>query len=789
MASAEDSLRWSSQFTVTPPPQTPRLPGDKITLPHHALQALLEVAPIKEVYPRDSRAQTRAFDPFNSHTFAAETRAREQGVDRQHQLPHPLTFRVVNPQNGRVVYAGIREFSAQENEVGLSAFLRDALGIEDGQFPFQINGEAHDPTQLDVVDGIETPKSAVQTQTPPPTVTVHAKQLPKGTYVRLRPLEAGYDPEDWKALLERYLRDNFTTLTTGEVLAVSGSQNESFRFLVDRVEPQGDGICVVDTDLEVDILALTEDQARETLRKRLEKASRAPGSKGGSSLGGALSLGEAITGQVVPSEYVDYELHDWSREDTVSVEADSMDDDACIGLFVSPFSSRQRNQPREDEHVFGDFSNRPSKRIGIAPTNVELDGADALYVSVQASSPTDETDSSQATPVPYKLRIVANKPGLEGDNEGGESADYHEPGDTQCQNCLQWVPQRTLVLHENFCLRNNVFCPQCRNVFQKRSPEWQNHWHCPRDDSYGNDASSKKRHDTIFHETCSCAVCGFEAEGLPHLAQHRTTLCPGKPILCQFCHLVVPQQGESEPDLHDPEVLLSGLTPHELVDGGRTTECHLCNKIIRLRDMNTHLRHHDLERLSRPPPRICLNQNCGRTLDARGAANNDSLGLCSFCFGPLYVDTYDPEGKALRRRIERRYLTQMMTGCGRPWCQNEYCKTGKQAKQQTSEQTASMSAANILTTVRPLLNAISFQADTPNTAPFYFCADQTGQQRRSLAEMIAAEGVITDGKTYDLAWCVAAVEAMGGNLEKAKEWLENWAPSQGEDVRAVGSGR
>ena len=788
MASTEDSLRWSSQFTVTPPPQTPRLPGDKITLPHHALQALLEVAPIKEVYPRDSRAQTRAFDPFNPHTFAAESRAREQGVDRQHQLPHPLTFRVVNPQNGRVVYAGIREFSAQENEVGLSAFLRDALGIEDGQFPLQIDGEAHDPTQLDAVDGIETPRSAVKSQNPTPTVTVHAKQLPKGTYVRLRPLEAGYDPEDWKALLERYLRDNFTTLTTGEVLAVSGSQNESFRFLVDRVEPQGDGICVVDTDLEVDILALTEDQARETLRKRLEKASRAPGSKGGSSLGGALSLGEAITGQVVPGEYVDYELHDWSREDTVSVEVDSMDDDACVCLFVSPFSSRQRNRPREDEHVFGDFSSRPSKRIRIAPTNVELDGAEALYLSVQASSSTDETRSSQATPMPYKLRIVANKPGLEGDNEGGESEDYHEPGDTQCQNCLQWVPQRTLVLHENFCLRNNVFCPQCRNVFQKRSPEWQNHWHCPHDDSYGNDAPSKKRHDTIFHKTCSCAACGFEAEGFPQLAQHRTTVCPGKPILCQFCHLVVPQQGESEPDFHDPEVLLSGLTPHELVDGGRTTECHLCNKIIRLRDMNTHLRHHELERLSRPPPRICLNQNCRRTLDVRGGANNDSLGLCSFCFGPLYVDTYDPEGKALRRRIERRYLTQMMTGCGKPWCQNEYCKSGKQAKQQTSQQTASMSAANILATVRPLLNAITFQADTPNTAPFYFCADQTGQQRRSLAEMIAAEGAMTDGKTYDLAWCIAAVEATGGDLEKAKEWLENWAPAQGEDLRAVGSG-
>lgn len=54
--------------------------------------------------------------------------------------------------------------------------------------------------------------------------------------------------------------------------------------------------------------------------------------------------------------------------------------------------------------------------------------------------------------------------------------------------------------------------------------------------------------------------------------------------------------------------------------------------------------------------------------------------------------------------------------------------------------------------------------------------------------MIAAEGAMTDGKTYDLAWCIAAVEATGGDLEKAKEWLENWAPAQGEDLRAVGSG-
>lgn len=759
MATVHDTLRWSSQFTVTPPQRTPKLPGDKIILPQSALEQLLAAAPLQEVSPQGTstppRPYTSTFDPFNPHTFAAETHARERALDRQHHLPHPLTFRIVNPLNNRVIYAGIREFSATDNEVCLSGVLRDALGIDDAR-----------PAEADDATG------------PPPTVTVHAQQLPKGTYVRLRPLEAGYDPEDWKALLERHLRDNYTTLTTGEVLDVSGGREESFRFLVDKVEPEGDGICVVDTDLEVDIVALTEEQARETLRKRLEKASRAPGTMTGSSIGGVLSVGEEVAGQVVPGEYVDYEVQKWVRDGPVSVEVEGVED-AEVYLFVSPLSARQRSRPRDDEHVFGEFSSRASKRISIRPTNVELEGAEALYIAVHAPSASDDTTES-TSPVRYTLRV-----GTASDEEQTtETGETHDPEDVQCKNCLQWVPQRTLMLHENFCLRNNVVCTQCHNVFQKRSPEWQNHWHCPHDSSYGNDDASRQRHDTVFHTQRSCPACGVSTNGLPQLARHRTTDCPSKPILCQFCHLVVPQKSETDPDLHDPEVLVSGLTPHELVDGGRTTECHLCNKIIRLRDMKTHLRHHDLERLSRPTPRVCLNQNCGRTLDGRGAQSvvspgTDTLGLCSICFGPLYVDTYDPEGKALRRRIERRYLSQMMTGCGKPWCQNEYCKNGRVARG-GADAAPSASAANILASIRPLVSAVIIHGDVPNSAPFYFCADQAGQQRRVLAEMIAAEDAAAGGKSYDLPWCVAAVEATGGDISKAREWLENWAPAKGE---------
>ncbi|KAL1979269.1 hypothetical protein VTN96DRAFT_6334 [Rasamsonia emersonii] len=762
-----NSLKWSAQLTVTPPVRTPKLPGDKILLPQSALEQLLAAAPVVEE-PSSSRINhTPGFDPFNPYTFAAEARARAAVAStRQPQLPHPLTFRIVNPQNGRVIYAGIREFSARDGEVSLSSFLRQSLGLEDGYFLRVAEGGTGEA--LDVADTTDVAGSQKDLL---PTVTVHAKQLPKGTYVRLRPLEAGYDPEDWKALLERHLRDNFTTLTTGEILTVAGGRHGDFRFLVDKVLPEGDGICIVDTDLEVDIEPLNEEQARETLQRRLEKASRAPGTKEGSSLGGPISLGQEVFGQVRRGEYVDYELREWDREAGLNVELEAADG-ADIDLLVSPFSSRQRARPRDDEHVFGDLSTRSPKRLKLQPTNIELVDAEALYISVHAFPVTQDSKDGDRDdrkgPLQYNLRVTQTSLADEKENE-----EAHDPEDVQCKNCHQWVPKRTLFLHENFCFRNNVFCPKCKNVFQKSSAEWQNHWHCPDDDAYGNDASSKMKHDTVSHSSYSCPNCSFVAPNLPGLAHHRTATCPGKLILCQFCHLLVPQQGDSDPDVTDPEVLLSGLTPHELIDGSRTTECHLCNKIIRLRDMKTHLRHHDLERLSRPPPAICKNENCGRTLlGSASKATNDSLGLCGICFGPLYVDIHDPEGKALRRRIERRYLSQMLTGCGKPWCHNRYCKTGQ--KQTTSPTPLPSGSKEILDIAKPLVDAISVKPGVANAAPFYFCTDETSQQRRILAEMLAAEGV------YDIEWCVAAVEAGAGDLDKARDWLKGWAPRKGE---------
>ncbi|MCJ1227108.1 hypothetical protein MMC12_003763 [Toensbergia leucococca] len=766
MTDIQPGLKWSAQLTTAT--KTPLLQGDKIVLPQSALEQLLSAATVTITESTSLQNHTSTFDPYNPYTHAAERQAREQLIERQQQLPHPLTFRLVNPEKNIVVYAGIREFSAQEHEIGLSPFLLQALGLGDDK-ALEGTGDEGRIREHDIPSG----ELHHQSLKPPTNITVHAQQLPKGTYVRLRPLEAGYDPEDWKSLLERYLRDNFTTLTNGEILTVPAGKDE-FRFLVDKLSPEGEAICIVDTDLEVDIEALNEDQARETLKRRLQKSERAPGTIEGSSTGGKINVGNE-DGQVRPRDYVDYTLTEWDHSKGLEIELATLDDENDADLFISPARPKQRARPREEEYVFGDMTSRPLKRIKIQHSNAELNDAEALWISVRGYSLNEETN-----PISYQLRVKSLDAltNLNGHDLLAAENEPTGPDEIRCKNCHQWVPQRTMILHENFCFRNNVLCPHCQNVFKKSSSEWQNHWHCPHDDVYGNIASTLQKHNNLIHTPRLCPGCDYSASNTPDLAHHRTTICPAKAILCQFCHLLVPQQGPNDLKLSDPEVILSGLTPHELADGARTTECHLCSKIVRLRDMSTHLKHHNLSRLSRSKPRLCRNLNCGRTLDyvsktgdvKREPPRND-LGVCDTCFGPLYVSMYDPDGKALKRRVERKYLTQLLTGCGKEWCRNEYCKSGRRNLGLERGEKA-ISSKEALGLVRPLLEGLK-----GGETGVFLCTDEGSQRRRVLAEMVAAEGV------YEVEWCVVAFEVAGGDLDGARTWLVNWAPTKAEANR------
>ncbi|KAM9874577.1 ubiquitin fusion degradation protein [Verticillium dahliae] len=748
------SITWSASFSVVPPARSaPKdLRGDKILLPQSALEHLL-AASRSPSHPNQTFSSSR--DPFNPYATHQSGPYHETS-----QLPNPLTFRLVNPINGNAVHAGIREFSAEEGQVALGPYLMEALGIDSSMFASEsdIDSDAHATSDQSKAY---------------PRITIHAKHLPKGTYVRLRPLEAGYNPDDWKSLLERQLRQSFTTLTKDAVLAVRGVKGEQFQFLIDKFSPEGDGICVVDTDLEVDIEALNEEQARETLRQIM--AQEETGSANGSSKGGTLDMWKPIDGQVVPGQYVDFQLPSWNRSAPLIIELSGMSNPDSLDLFVSPKSSRQRALPRDLEHVFGEISVARSgmKTIILNPTNVELEDADQLLIAVHGYP--NSVSSGSAT-LSFTLRarsaaVVSDPPST----TSGDSSTSHSLDDEQCQNCRQWVPSRTILLHQNFCRRNNVICPRCKSVFKKGSPEWEAHWHCEFDDEFGDTAASKAKHDAQRHSECQCSSCGMTVPSLVELALHRTSVCPGKLILCRFCHLEVPQEGD--PLSPSAEVILSGLSAHEVADGARTTECHLCNKIVRMRDMSAHMKHHELDKVSRRKPDVCRNANCGRTLHGvgplgavgagttMGQGPSNDIGLCSLCFGPLYVSMHDPRGKALRRRIERRYLSQMMTGCGKSWCANQWCKTGRA---NAALEAKAASAQAVLPLVKPLVENVPLLDE-----PLFFCVDERNQTSRKLATVLASDNV------WEQEWCIAACEAAAGDLGKAREWLHDWAPMKG----------
>ncbi|KAK1767923.1 hypothetical protein QBC33DRAFT_62155 [Phialemonium atrogriseum] len=775
MADQPVQLDWSASFDVGHPSRyaTKDLQGDKILLPQSALEQLLAAS--TTTGPSSSHTFT-AFDPSNPYSVAAAQQERSLYRETFQQLPHPLMFHLVNRRNGNAVYAGIREFSAEDGEVALSPYLLEALGIREEELKTQ--KPKQDGEVIDLTADGDHDHDHDTAQDGGVSITVKARQLPKGTYVRLRPLEAGYNPDDWKSLLERQLRASYTTLTRDSMLSVRGVKGEEFRFLVDKFQPEGDGICVVDTDLEVDIEALNEEQARETLRQIASRSQRAPGTAAGSSEGHTIDIWKDVEGQVLEGDYIDYDLPSWDRSRPLIIELSGIQEGEEIDLFVSPKSARQRALPRDSEHAFGEFSSprSGSKDIIIQPTNVELEGAEGLLISVHGYSRPDLSSNPNLTPRRFKLRAKA------ADAEGSsarpieiESSSQHSPDDEQCKNCLQWVPKRTMILHENFCLRNNTVCPQCKEVFQKSSQEWADHWHCPsHPDAYGSTALSKAKHEYVQHTPHTCPSCGpsspFTFPSLPELARHRTTVCPHKIILCQFCHLEVPQEGDPLDPASEAETVISGLTAHERADGGRTTDCHLCGAIVRLRDTAAHLAHHELDKARRPRPAICRNALCGRTLHGvgprgrvgtatqMGQGPGNDIGLCSLCFGPLYVSMYDPEGRALRRRVERRYLGQLMRGCQRAYCRNEWCRTGR--KNLSLDELEPSEAA-----VRPIVQAL----DVPGEA-MHCCVDETTQKRRGLAEMLAAEGV------WEVEWCVAALEAEGGDLAEARAWLADWAP-------------
>ncbi|PPQ71412.1 hypothetical protein CVT24_012230, partial [Panaeolus cyanescens] len=135
-------------------------------------------------------------------------------------LEVPWMFQLRNPQNPAAsTHAGVLEFIAEEGVVHLPYWMMKTLRLNEGD-PIRITGT----------------------------------DLPKGKLVKLQAQSVHFlEISDPKAVLEQALR-NFTALTQGDIIEISYN-SIVFGLLVMETKPGGEGICVLDTDLEVDFAA------------------------------------------------------------------------------------------------------------------------------------------------------------------------------------------------------------------------------------------------------------------------------------------------------------------------------------------------------------------------------------------------------------------------------------------------------------------------------------------------------------------------------------------------------
>jgi len=180
-------------------------------------------------------------------------------------LESPWMFKLRNPQNPAAsTHAGVLEFIAEEGIVHLPYWMMKTLRLSEGD-----------------------------------AVRITGTELPKGRFVKLQAQHVHFlEISDPKAVLEQALR-NFTVLTQGDIIEISYN-SIVFGLLVMETTPGGEGISILDTDLEVDFAPpvgyveperpKAAPQATMASKLNIDVGSQSPGSsRPASSMGGNFS--------------------------------------------------------------------------------------------------------------------------------------------------------------------------------------------------------------------------------------------------------------------------------------------------------------------------------------------------------------------------------------------------------------------------------------------------------------------------------------------------------------------
>ncbi|KAG5356276.1 hypothetical protein CJU89_6003 [Yarrowia sp. B02] len=509
-----------------------------------------------------------------------------------------------------------------------------------------------------------------------------SRDVPLATDMTLKPRDQ-YQVDNYEALLEAALRANYTALTVGQNIVIRNPSDASrdLEFVVENLSPSAT-VCIVDTDVNLDVLVPVGVDSDQ------------------------------------PEKSADLRTLDFST------------------ITALPFSSG----PTKAKISLEKFSH-VTISSSQAFVGVSQDTSPSSFIWSTLDGSVDIEKSNPFGPELYiwsenELAVENHVISIDDDDMSDAPADS-----TKCPTCNNYIPSQSYMLHSNFCARNNTPCDRfdvCGHVF-KRGESRESHWHCDLCDKFGDGSEARETHIHYSHTEPSPCGCGFQASSNTALALHKHTECPLSLHECRFCHLRVPRDVASARDM------ISGYSGHESACGAKTTDCHVCKKPVRLRDLLSHQKLHTLATRDKIAPELCSNSLCIRS---RGS---NALDLCDTCFGPLYSSVNDPTGSRLKSRVERRYVIQLTKGCGKSSCRNSYCVSSGLLAKPTMAQ------------VMGLIKDIS--------AP-HFCVDEKTTKRKNFVDFQA------ENSGYSREWLSVAIEENKGNEQEAVRWLEFHAPKQ-----------
>lgn len=466
-----------------------------------------------------------------------------------------------------VQYVGVKEFSAPDQCIVCPRWIMDALQIQDG----------------DAVDIVNA-------------------DIPKGTYVKLQPVTPDFhDVPNHKAVLESAILFHYTCLSRGDPIRFYYDGKVFKLFVEEYNPPDAPAICVIDTDLLVDVsppvISAGSARAKQTnqehtplfllqpLRANIERSDRYHYYR-------LLLKASDMHMNDKKSDDDDDDDDDISDKDSDIISDDEMDNDLVLSLQVhngdcEMFADNVTIRPQLQKHTYGTplHAHTTEPNTLRIPMNVH----NRFFISVMAyNGPVDYSINASIQPHqnhPNERLIGEHGKNLLQHIYSPEKSNQNDDDDEYiCDHCMKPIPPHVYDMHIIQCARHNYKCTECGAVVPVK--ERMHHWHCPDCGILTQEyihahcvhcprilhPEQVEKHIALVHTPLVCE-CGQERH-LEALLQHRKTECMYTEVQCIYCQ-VFQQRNIYE--------------KHILSCGARTYQCDICNTLVKLSERESHV--------------------------------------------------------------------------------------------------------------------------------------------------------------------------------------------------------